>query len=36
MTKLTETQAIVLSAGAQRPGNIAMPGGFDQVDLVGW
>ena len=25
MTKLTETQTIVLSAGAQRPDNIAMP-----------
>ena len=25
MTKLTETQAIILSAGAQRPDNIAMP-----------
>lgn len=25
MTKLTETQTMVLSAGAQRPGNIAVP-----------
>ena len=25
MTKLTETQTILLSAGAQRPGNIALP-----------
>ena len=25
MTKLTETQTLILSAGAQRPGNIAMP-----------
>uniref|UniRef100_UPI00404871BD DUF3489 domain-containing protein n=1 Tax=Yoonia sp. TaxID=2212373 RepID=UPI00404871BD len=25
MTKLTETQAIILSAGAQRPDNIALP-----------
>ena len=25
MTKLTETQSIILTAGAQRPGNIAMP-----------
>ena len=25
MTKLTETQTIILTAGAQRPGNIAMP-----------
>ena len=25
MTKLTETQALILSAGAQRPDNIAMP-----------
>ena len=25
MTKLTETQTVILSAGAQRPGNIAMP-----------
>ncbi|MDO8984496.1 DUF3489 domain-containing protein [Cypionkella sp.] len=25
MTRLTETQSIILSAGAQRPGNIAMP-----------
>ena len=25
MTKLTETQTIILSAGAQRPNNIALP-----------
>ena len=25
MTKLTETQTIILTAAAQRPGNIAMP-----------
>mgnify|MGYP006174149281 CR=1 FL=1 len=25
MTKLTETQTIILSAGAQRPENIALP-----------
>jgi len=25
MTKLTETQTNILTAGAQRPGNIAMP-----------
>ena len=25
MTKLTETQTIILSAGAQRPDNIALP-----------
>ncbi|QCO55525.1 DUF3489 domain-containing protein [Pseudorhodobacter turbinis] len=25
MTKLTETQTVILTAGAQRPGNIAMP-----------
>ncbi|MBZ0129550.1 MAG: DUF3489 domain-containing protein [Rhodobacteraceae bacterium] len=25
MTKLTETQTLILNAGAQRPGNIAMP-----------
>ena len=25
MTKLTETQTIILTAGAQRPDNIAMP-----------
>jgi len=25
MTKLTETQSLILSAGAKRPGNIALP-----------